>query len=370
MPRSVRRGGYSAWMFIAAVCCCESAHARPIRLHLFNINPEHSYRVLVDGNDHASLFSGPAGSVVVGIDAVTGDVVAFVDEGSPDLQPPVPPLFTSLDTSGPGCARASWVPSGDPAVVGYVVSYGPYSVAGGGAPQYEYSVDVGAVPSLEVCSLLQGTHYFSVQARNYAGMLSAPSPERSVQIVVVSVLIASFNARAVGDGVELSWRVEADERILGFRVYRRGPDGIERSLTPDLIAPGESSYTDRDTRAATSYTYLVAAVNESGDETRSFPIPVETPELSLSLGQNVPNPFNPATTIPFVLDVASRVLVRVYDVRGAHIATLFDGTLPEGRHAIGWDGRNQAGRAVSSGTYLYSLIAGRQHLSRKMLMVR
>jgi flagellar hook assembly protein FlgD len=97
---------------------------------------------------------------------------------------------------------------------------------------------------------------------------------------------------------------------------------------------------------------------------------VETPALTLALEQNLPNPFNPATTIPFVLEAASRVVLRVYDVRGALVATLYDGVLPEGRHTIGWDGRNDHGRTVSSGTYLYSLVAGNRHLSRKMLMVR
>ncbi|HEU4364776.1 MAG TPA: FlgD immunoglobulin-like domain containing protein [Candidatus Krumholzibacteria bacterium] len=369
MPPSVRRGVCSALILIAAACS-EAAHAKPVRLHLFNLNPDHTYRFRIDGADVASLFSGPTGSAAVGVDAAVGSVLSIVDEGSPDLQPPPPPLFTSLDSNDPGCARADWVPSGDPTVTGYLISFGARSVAGGEATQYEHTVEVTAASFLQVCSLEKGTHYFAVRSRNYAGMLSAYSAERSVQIVVVSVLIAGFDARVVGESVALSWKVDADEPILGFRVYRTGPDRVERLLTPDLIAPGEDSFLDGDVRAATSYSYQAAAVSENGDETRSFPLSVRTPARTLALDQNVPNPFNPATTIPFVLAETSRVLLRVYDVRGAHVATLCDGVLPGGRHSIGWDGRNDGGRAVSSGTYLYSLVAGKHRLSRKMLMVR
>jgi hypothetical protein len=369
MPGAIHRGACSA-LFLIATVCAAPAIARPIQLHVFNLNPDHSYRFHIDGGELASVFSGPAGSAVVGFDAATGSVVSVADEGSPDLQPPPPPIFASLETTNPGCARASWLLSGDPTVTGYVVSFGRQSVAGGSATEYEQSVEVGAVSLLEACSLVMGTHYFAVQSRNYAGMLSAYSSERGVQIIVVSVLIASFEARVAGDGVALSWRVSADEPIRGFRVYRTGPDGIEQSLTPVMLAPDTDSFLDNTARAGTSYSYALAAVNEGDEETRSVAISLETPALTLALGQNAPNPFNPATTIPFVLAATSRVLLRVYDVRGAHVATLFDGVLPGGRHSIGWNGRNDSGRAVSSGTYLYALVAGKERLSRKMLMVR
>ncbi len=364
MPRAVHRGALSALLFLAVLWTHGVAAAKPIRLFVFNAVPDHTFIVKINGVDHSSAYSGSAGALAVALNAAVADIVSFVDDGSPNLQPPSPPLFTSLATGDPGCAQASWLPSGDPTVVGYAVSLGR------SPGQYERVVDVTAGSSLDVCSLEQGMHYVAVQCRNYAGMLSAYSAELSVEIVVVSVLIASFDARVVDEGVALSWRVEADERIAGFRIYRAGPDGIERPLTPDLVAAVNNGYLDSSVRPATRYSYAVAAVNESGDETRSFTIPVEIPALTLTLGQNLPNPFNPATAIPFVLEATSRVMLRVYDVRGALVATLFDGVLPAGRHTVGWDGRNDRGSVVSSGTYLYSLVAGKQRLSRKMLMVR
>jgi hypothetical protein len=364
MARPVFRG--ACFVFVAAILAsfCEPAHTRPIRLHVFNLNPDHSYQVSVNGAAAAAPYSGAAGAVAVAIDAAVGDRVTFVDDGNPDLQPPAPPVFQTLVSSGSGCASASWIPSGDPTVVGYVVSAGRHP------SQYDQTVQVGATSNAEVCLLPAGTHYFTVQCRNYAGMLSAYAPERSVEIVVVAVLIAQFDARVVDEGVALSWSIVTDEGILGFRVYRTGPDGVVRPLTPGLLDAGATSFIDRGARPGSEYAYFIGAVSESGEETRSVTVPVAVPALALALGQNLPNPFNPATTIPFVLEATSRVLLRVYDVRGALVATLHDGVLEAGRHAIGWDGRNDRGRAVTSGTYFYTLAAGKQRLARKMMVVR
>jgi hypothetical protein len=64
------------------------------------------------------------------------------------------------------------------------------------------------------------------------------------------------------------------------------------------------------------------------------------------------------------------VRVRVFDVGGASVATVFDGALGEGRHVVEWSGRDDDGRPVASGIYLYSLTVGKQTRSRKMVMLK
>ncbi|HMK37895.1 MAG TPA: FlgD immunoglobulin-like domain containing protein, partial [Bacteroidota bacterium] len=76
-----------------------------------------------------------------------------------------------------------------------------------------------------------------------------------------------------------------------------------------------------------------------------------------ALGQNYPNPFNPTTTITFALPVASTVTVRVFNVLGQQIATLAGGVFGAGSHAVVWDGRDGAGRAMASGVYFYRMDA-------------
>jgi hypothetical protein len=93
------------------------------------------------------------------------------------------------------------------------------------------------------------------------------------------------------------------------------------------------------------------------------------PEVA-RLGQNHPNPFNPVTTIEFEIVSTTRVSIRVYNLRGQLVRTLVDGTRTPGPHSVIWNGRDEAGRAVSSGVYFYRLTAEGVEESRKMVLVQ
>jgi hypothetical protein len=88
------------------------------------------------------------------------------------------------------------------------------------------------------------------------------------------------------------------------------------------------------------------------------------------LRHNVPNPFNPATTIAFSLASGGKTRLSIFDVRGMLVRRLVDETLAAGEHAVRWDGRDGAGRAVGSGTYLYRLETPDVTQEHKMLLVR
>ena len=76
------------------------------------------------------------------------------------------------------------------------------------------------------------------------------------------------------------------------------------------------------------------------------------------LSQNFPNPFNAVTTLRFSLPEESFVSVAVYDILGQEIATLANRqAYGAGNHALIWDGRNSAGRMMSTGVYLYRMEA-------------
>jgi flagellar hook assembly protein FlgD len=64
-----------------------------------------------------------------------------------------------------------------------------------------------------------------------------------------------------------------------------------------------------------------------------------------------PNPFNPATSLPLVLEEASRVELTIYNIAGRHVRTLHDGMLSAGRNVLVWDGRDDSGSVVPSGVY-------------------
>jgi hypothetical protein len=91
---------------------------------------------------------------------------------------------------------------------------------------------------------------------------------------------------------------------------------------------------------------------------------------AFALDQNYPNPFNPTTTIGVAVPLTGVVTVKIYNILGEEIVTLYDGVLEQGRHWLAWDGRNGAGRMVATGVYLTRMTtpAGGSHVIKMILM--
>lgn len=85
---------------------------------------------------------------------------------------------------------------------------------------------------------------------------------------------------------------------------------------------------------------------------KSIATTVETPKTYALLG-NYPNPFNPTTNISYDLPKTSEVEVTIYDVLGKEIRSFTFSSQGAGRQQIMWDGKNDEGKQVSSGIYLY-----------------
>jgi len=94
------------------------------------------------------------------------------------------------------------------------------------------------------------------------------------------------------------------------------------------------------------------------------------PPRHFMLEQNFPNPFTPATQIAFELPAEGRtaVALRVFNLRGQLVTTLFEGWLPAGRHIVTWNGHDLFGRPVAAGIYFYQLISGARVETRHMLL--
>jgi hypothetical protein len=92
--------------------------------------------------------------------------------------------------------------------------------------------------------------------------------------------------------------------------------------------------------------------------------------VALVLDQNHPNPFNPLTTISFSLPRDDKVRLKIFDVRGQLVRTLADGPQTAGSHSVVWNGRDDRGAEVASGTYLYRLETSESTVGRKMLLLK
>ncbi len=83
-----------------------------------------------------------------------------------------------------------------------------------------------------------------------------------------------------------------------------------------------------------------------------------------------PNPFNPSTTIAFVLPGEQHVRIAIYDLLGRRVRTLVDGVLGKGRHEAVWHGRDPAGRLVASGVYVAVMEAGDFRRTQRLVLMK
>ena len=91
---------------------------------------------------------------------------------------------------------------------------------------------------------------------------------------------------------------------------------------------------------------------------------------AFSLAQNAPNPFNSNTVIRFALPQPSQVELTIYNLLGQPVAVLVQGPRAAGTFSVRWDGRDQAGQAVTSGGVPHQLRAGEYTEVRKLLLLR
>jgi len=97
----------------------------------------------------------------------------------------------------------------------------------------------------------------------------------------------------------------------------------------------------------------------------------EITPASFELYANFPNPFNLRTIIPFELPVASNVELSVYNLLGQQIATLKQGWTEAGSYVVPWNGRDDIGRILGSGIYLYRLCIGDTFIkTRRMTLIK
>ena len=91
---------------------------------------------------------------------------------------------------------------------------------------------------------------------------------------------------------------------------------------------------------------------------------------SPQLAQNAPNPFNSQTVLSYFLLEPGPVRLEVFALSGQRVAVLHQGPQQAGHHRLHWNGRDDAGRLVASGAYLYRLVTDEVVLTRKLILLR
>ena len=102
--------------------------------------------------------------------------------------------------------------------------------------------------------------------------------------------------------------------------------------------------------------------------TTSPPVSVEDEDVmptEFSLAQNYPNPFNPTTTINYNISVESHVMLKIYDILGNEVASLVNEILPAGNYKAQFDASD-----LSTGIYIYQIIAGNFSAAKQMMLLK
>ncbi len=152
-----------------------------------------------------------------------------------------------------------------------------------------------------------------------------------------------------GDVLHLGWSIGDRTGLDGFRVLRSStPDGEFTNLTPTLVSAGVTSFSD--TPGAGTWFYRVEAMRGGAIVMQSSPVRADIGgQLAAKLSFRAPSP-NPSSglvslsfSVPSDLDGTSGD-VKIFDLSGREIATVFSGRLTAGQRAVAWDGRDAAGQ--------------------------
>ena len=111
-----------------------------------------------------------------------------------------------------------------------------------------------------------------------------------------------------------------------------------------------------------------AKLNDESSSTMAAKVREIPAEFALS--QNYPNPFNPTTSIKYQLANNANVKLVVYNMLGQVVKTLVSQEQEAGYYTIQWNGTNDFGGKVSSGIYIYRIIAGNYISTIKMNLLK
>jgi hypothetical protein len=185
-------------------------------------------------------------------------------------------------------------------------------------------------------------------------------------LMVVPTVVRAFGAVREARGVRLVWSLAgADGLRVG--VERLLADGTTRTIGAARGGAGPQTLFDTEVSDG-RVEYLLVLVADDGASS-VLARAVVGPRPAAGGLSAAPNPFNPRTTLRYELPVPGRTELAVHDLRGRRVARLLDAPQAAGPHALAWDGRDAAGRALPSGTYLVHLRqAGMQRTLRVQLV--
>lgn len=261
-----------------------------------------------------------------------------------------------------------------PPAVGCKLLQGPFIPSSGDTavqfsqriPNYQNKDVAAFMAYYEISNLNIGYPWTPIEMYHFMTARYRDGSPVSIPTTDLTPIVIPVNYMYPGDPIMGSGWVNCDSAnkklLLSTGPFNMVPGDVQEIIFAVMVARGNSRL-----NSIVELKSTAATLNAI-----TFPIPasIKTAINDFTLYQNFPNPFNPSTTIRFELVRTSKIALEIFDVLGKKINTIAAGAFPKGRYNRTWDGRDETGREVASGVYIYRLKAENQIISKKMLLLR
>jgi hypothetical protein len=193
-------------------------------------------------------------------------------------------------------------------------------------------------------------------------------PVNHAPVLAGPIADQTLTARAAATVIPLSaWATDADGDGLTYMASSSRPavvavaiSGGQLRLTPKVAGTASINLRASDGKGnagvSQRFTVTVRTAKEAAGGSES---------AELAMEQNSPNPFNPSTSVSFILPTEGPVRLAVYDLLGQQVASLVNGSLAAGRHQVSFDASH-----LATGIYVYRLETPAGTIARRMTLVR
>lgn len=188
--------------------------------------------------------------------------------------------------------------------------------------------------------------------------------------VIVPVELTSFSANVIDQSVSLTWQTATESNNKGFEIQRKSAAGEFVTIAfvngnGTTTQKNTYSYTDKNLNVG-EYVYRLKQIDFDGQYSFSKTVEVQVQLLEkFSLRQNYPNPWNPTTTIGYVLPEKTNAKLTILNALGEEMLVLVNEEQDKGFHQVEVDGSK-----LSSGIYFYRINAGNFTETKKMILMK